>query len=381
MSTAPAGDGAQLHGLKVGLFGGVDVTYARNRLLRRALEMQGAQVVDIVDRRGFARRAPALVRRGRRCQVDVMVVGFPAHIDVVLARLASWRRGIPVVWDPLALLYESWRDRVPAGGYQWRRRLAAVRYAAVDLVAGRMADVVVGDTEAHIQHMSRWLLRPRRRFARLWIGSDQASMVATPASARPPGEPLRVVGYFSFTPLHGVENVIRAARLLQDEGRRVSFLLIGVGPTRDGCLELVRSLGVTSVAFAGYRRYSSLPALLAESDVCLGVFGGTAKSRRVIPNKVFDGLCLGRPVLTADTPAAREVLVHGESAWLCREADPTDLAAAIGVLDDDAELRARLAAGARTLFDTRFAIDVQARDLAVIVKTALDQRRPRRGKA
>lgn len=357
------------------------MAYARNRVLRRALEMQGAEVVDIVDRRGLMRRAPALVRRGRRCEVDVMVVGFPAHIDVALARLAGFRRRIPVVWDPLVLLYESWLDRAPTVESRSRDRLLAARHVAVDLLAGRLSHMVIGDTDTHINYMRRSMRIPRDRVARLWIGSDESSMRVTPAASRRAGEPLRVVGYFSFTPLHGVEHVIRAAQLLQDEGRRISFLLIGVGPTREACLGLVRSLGVNSVAFTGYRRYSTLPALLAQSDVCLGVFGGTAKSRRVIPNKVFDALCLGRPVVTADNPAVREVLVHGESAWLCREADPADLAAAIGALDDDDDLRTRLSTGARSLFDTRFAIDVQARDLASIVRSAVDHAGPRRPKA
>jgi len=61
----------------------------------------------------------------------------------------------------------------------------------------------------------------------------------------------------------------------------------------------------------------------------LGIFGTSAKAGRVIPNKVFQALACGAPVVTADTAAARELLRDGESALLVPPGDPEALAAAI----------------------------------------------------
>ncbi len=49
----------------------------------------------------------------------------------------------------------------------------------------------------------------------------------------------------------------------------------------------------------------------------------------MIPNKVFQALACGTPVVTADTPAARELLRDGESALLVPPGDPEALADAI----------------------------------------------------
>ena len=61
----------------------------------------------------------------------------------------------------------------------------------------------------------------------------------------------------------------------------------------------------------------------------LGIFGASEKAQRVIPNKVFQALACGTPVVTADTPAARELLRDGESALLVPPGDPAALIDAI----------------------------------------------------
>ena len=83
----------------------------------------------------------------------------------------------------------------------------------------------------------------------------------------------------------------------------------------------------------------------------------------MVPNKVFDALACQRPVVTADTPAARECLVHGRDAWLCKAGDADALAKAIATLKADPGLRGRLADAGHELFHRRFSLDALANDL------------------
>jgi glycosyltransferase involved in cell wall biosynthesis len=64
---------------------------------------------------------------------------------------------------------------------------------------------------------------------------------------------------------------------------------------------------------------------------------------------VYDGLACGRPVVTADTPGARELLRDGETALLVPAGDGAALAAALRRLQPGAE-RARLGAAALALY-------------------------------
>ena len=65
----------------------------------------------------------------------------------------------------------------------------------------------------------------------------------------------------------------------------------------------------------------------------------------MIPNKAFQAIACGTPLVTADTPAARELLVDGESAILVPPGDPTALAAAVRRLASEPELARRIAEG------------------------------------
>ena len=73
-------------------------------------------------------------------------------------------------------------------------------------------------------------------------------------------------------------------------------------------------------------------------------------------------MSVGRPVITADTPAAREVLTHERNALLVPAGDAPALAAAMTRLAEDEELRGRLSRGARETFLEVASQTVVARD-------------------
>jgi glycosyltransferase involved in cell wall biosynthesis len=237
---------------------------------------------------------------------DVLIVGYPGHLDLAAARHAAGSR--PVVFNPLISLSDTLvgdRRRFRPGGIAER----ALR--AIDRQALRAADLVVSDTDANAE-LFRSLGAGRvetcfvgaeeRIFRPGWEGGDTAVFVG------------------KLIPLHGLETILAAARLAPD----LRFRIVGSGQL-DRLLD-GRPANVEHVPWVEYER---LPGQLRHASCALGVFGTSAKAARVIPNKVFQALACGTPVVTADTPAARELLRDGESALLVPPGDPEALVTAI----------------------------------------------------
>jgi glycosyltransferase involved in cell wall biosynthesis len=283
---------------------------------------------------GAARLAAAetrLLTRRRRRAFDALIVGYPGHFDLPAARRVAGDR--PVVFNPLVSLADtlvSDRGRFRSGS------LAARALEAVDRRAFKAATIVVADTNAQAQF-----------FAGL-ASLDEVPVCFVGAEDRlfQPGwkPPTRFAALFigKLIPLQGVDTILAAARIAPE----IDFRIVGSGQL-DGLLESRPS----NVEHVPWLDYELLPGAIRGAGCALGIFGTGAKAGRVIPNKAFQALACGAPLITADTPAARELLVDGASALLVPPGDPEGLAAAVRQLAGDAGLAHRIATGGRAAYE------------------------------
>jgi glycosyltransferase involved in cell wall biosynthesis len=367
-------DPRPLAGLCICYFGRFDPTYARNVITARCLQRAGARVIQIRDDRGLAARTPSLLRRLLTTPCDAIVVGFRAHADMPAARFAARRKGVPLIFDPLTSRYE---EKVVDRRLVGPHTMLARWYRATDRYGCRAADRILLETDAQAAFFAETFGVPRDRFRRLWLGANEEVMRPAPGVVRAASAPFTVFFYGRFSPLHGVEHIVDAAAQLERAGREVRFVLVGAGQTYDTVRARATSLGVTRVEFPGVVPYAQLPSMMAGADLCLGSFGTTARAQRVIPNKVFDALAVGRPVLTADTPGAREALTHGANAWLVQPGSGAAIADAIVTLERDRAQLARIGDAGHALFAERFSFDALTRDLTAVVRELVDARSPR----
>jgi glycosyltransferase involved in cell wall biosynthesis len=280
----------------------------------------------------LARAELRLLRRPPENRCDALVVAYPGQLDLPAARRAA--RGGPVVFDPLV---SAWDTQVADRGRFREGSLAARALAAVDRRALRAADLVVADTAANGRFLRALGRLPEDRVRVCFVGAEER--LFRPRTRAPEDFTVLFVG--KLIPLHGVETVLAAARLAPE----LHFRIVGSGQ-----LEGVLSDPPSNLERVPWVDYELLPGELAQAGCALGVFGTSRKASRVIPNKAFQALACAVPLVTADTPAARELLVDGESALLVPPGDPAALAAALRRLAVDQALRERLAAAGHRAF-------------------------------
>jgi glycosyltransferase involved in cell wall biosynthesis len=215
----------------------------------------------------------------------------------------------------------------------------------VDNGAFRSADLVVADTEAHAAFFRQAFGLREERVAVALVGADEPLF-------RPgwhPPEPFHVLFVGKLIPLHGLETILAAAALVPE----VPFRVVG-----DGQLAGLLDGRPANVEHMPWIPYEELPDAYRAAGCALGIFGTGEKAARVIPNKVFQALACARPVVTADTPAARELLTDDTDALLVPAGDPEALAGAVRRLAADGALAERVARAGRETFATHASEDV-----------------------
>jgi glycosyltransferase involved in cell wall biosynthesis len=355
--------------MRVLYFGTYERDYPRNAQVISCLRAAGVTVaerhVSVWDGRrdnwsaglgGAARLAAAELRLlgPRPDDFDALIVGYPGHFDLPAARAAA--RGRPVLFNPLVSL----SDTFVADRGRFRSESAAARVlAAVDRRALRASSLVVADTRANADHLASLADLPPERVEVAFVGAEDRLFTA----GWSPAEPFTVLFVGKLIPLHGLETILAAARAAPE----LAFRLVGSGQLE----QLVRERP-QNVDWVPWVEYEQLPGELHRAGCALGIFGTSDKAARVIPNKAFQSLACGTPLVTADTPAARELLVDGESALLVPPGDAEALTAALRRLAADAELRQRLSTGGRAAYDEHASEDVLGRRWRALIEQAVE---------
>jgi glycosyltransferase involved in cell wall biosynthesis len=344
----------------VAYFGTYDPNYPRNAVLIDGLREHGVTVhefqtslpslpaAEMATPAGVARLAAGvavahlrlLAQHRLHLSVDAIVVGYPGYFLVPFGRALAAFRHARLVFDPLVSLWDTFAgDRGLVAVRGWKA--GAIR--GVDRVAFTLPDLVLADTREHAAYFQAEFGLSRREVVVVPVGARPEPRADGAAAPRGEGEPVTVFQYGKWSPMHGAETVLAAADFMRE--RPVRFVLAGEGQLSVALRGEIARRGLSNVAWLGALSMDELRTRTLGADVCLGVFGASNKAARVVPNKVYDALACGRPIVTADTAGIREALHDGEDAVLVPAADGRALAAALERLLDEGE-RSRLGAAA-----------------------------------
>jgi glycosyltransferase involved in cell wall biosynthesis len=276
--------------------------------------------------------------------------GLPSNLYSVLAPLLHRRalagatvfktNQINGAWSAVIARRLFGKKLVVRGGFLWSDFVARLHGGTWREGAARRLErqaclaadaVVVAAAADRVTILDRYGIDPRRVHV-IPNYVDTAAFRPMPEIVREPG---RIIFVGRLDDQKNVMALIEAVETLAG----VELTLIGDGPRR-AQLEAEAARRRVSATFLGTRPHAELPALLNRSTafVLPSHYEGN-------PKALVEAMACGVPVIGTRVPGIREILVHGETGYLCG----TSAGEIRGALQDvlgDAVLRERLSAGA-----------------------------------
>ncbi len=342
-------------------WGRFDPDYSRNRVLHQAFRQLGWSVTDF-------RPISSLTGDLEACFQNISkpdLVWVPCFRQRDMAAAIRWARknSIPLVFDPLISAYDKQvneRQLLKSGSLRarWLHRQETSFFQS--------ADLLVADTRAHADYFQSDFNVPAQNLFVVPVGAEEGLFQSMPISEE--RNTVEVLFYGTFIDLQGPQVIVEAAATCK--AQNVVWTMLGAGPLRRECESLALQYGLENLYFEDWVDYKNLPDRIGRADLLLGAFGTSGKASRVIPNKVYQSLACGRPVITRSSPAYPEGLSGLNDCGLVQieAGSPQALAEAVDRFAQSTENIASAGQKARKTYESYFSSEAICSSLQKILQ-------------
>ncbi|MBW7896416.1 MAG: glycosyltransferase family 4 protein [Opitutaceae bacterium] len=191
------------------------------------------------------------------------------------------------------------------------------------------------------------------------------------------GDRLMLAYFGTMGPANGLDFVLDAAAELKGRGQTgVVFVLHGDGKMRPHLERRKAVEGLDNVIFSGPSDKLTVTRLAAAADVGLTIFKNVPILYTCSPNKMFDTLAAGRPVLTNMPGWLTDTVEQNGCGIGVRPDDPSDFANKVQWLLANRERLPEMGRKARELAERDFSRDVLAGQLLSVLERAVAAKPP-----
>jgi len=266
---------------------------------------------------------------------DVIVATSPQFFCGWAGVLASRIRRVPFVLE----IRDLWPESIVTVGAMRRSRLVAIlewlehrMYAAAERI------VAVGDGYRD-ELIARGV--PAEKITVVSNGVD--SDVFQPRAADPAlrdrwglGDAFVCAYVGTVGMASGLDVVLRAARVLKDQGRDdIRLLIVGDGAARADLEQACDRDRLDNVIFTGRLDKALMPPLLASIDACLVHLKNRPLFSTVMPSKIFEAAAMAKPIILGVRGYAAALVERARCGVCIEPEDDAALVAAVKRLADD----------------------------------------------
>ncbi|MEA3502864.1 MAG: glycosyltransferase family 4 protein, partial [Actinomycetota bacterium] len=253
--------------------------------------------------------------------------GYRGYETALVGLSVARNIGVPLVYEIRSFLEQTWTgevERSESGEYYRRRYEQEVRCLTdadhVVTIAEAMKEEIVArgidadkiSVAPNVVDTERFAPRekPEELIERYGLG------------ARP------VLGYISNLGWReGIQHLVEAVHILRSEGHDVCGLVVGEGPEMKMLEALVAEHGLESdFVLTGHVPNEQIEDHYALIDLFVVPRVNDRAARLVTPLKPLEAMSMGKPVIAADLPALRELVLPGERGFVFETENSQSLA-------------------------------------------------------
>jgi len=328
-------------------FGGHVLNYSRNKLLVSGLISNDCLVYECHTNKSGFRAFFDLFKKRREFfdkKIDFILVSFLGQKFIFLAKIFFPR--IPIVFDVLSSLYDS--NIIDRRSHS-EKSLRSFYFFYLDKLSFLLSDLVLLDTDQQIKYLSVLFGIKKTKFVKSYVGSNEKIFFPIKNQVGEDKNYFLVHFHGSFVPLQGIIHIVKAFELLKS--LPIKLNLIGKGPGFEQIKNYIVMHNISNINLFGHGvSYEELNKYINSSDLCLGIFGDSTRTHRVIPNKVFEGIACCKPVLTLKTEAIKELFSDNKNIFLTETNKPEEIARKIIFIKDNLTLRNEVSRNGYFLF-------------------------------
>ena len=176
---------------------------------------------------------------------------------------------------------------------------------------------------------------------------------------------------------HGMSNdlavLLDAAAALR-ESSDIAFVFLGDGKEKPALVEKVNTLGLNSVRFLDPVPKSEMAGHLAAADACAAILKPIEAYKTTYPNKVFDYMAAGRPVLLAIDGVIRDVVESAGAGLYSPPGDAQALAMSIFQMAGDHESARIMGGNGRIYVEEHFNRVDQAEAVVTLLESLVGKK-------
>lgn len=301
---------------------------------------------------------------------DVILVSSPPLTVAVPGWFASiWHRA-PHIFE----IRDLWPESAISTGVLQQHSLLTRILEIIERLAYRRATRINVLTPAYIHNIKDRGLAPEEKFVFVPNGVDASDFKPNSEAGAVWRKKLGWQDKFVvlYAGAHGLANnlfqLIEAAKLLR-HNKKILIATVGDGMYLKQLRTAAAELQLENIQFLGPISKTNMSDLLNASDVCTAVLQRNDTFRTVYPNKMFEYMACGKPIILGIDGVARELLDRAKAGLYAAPEEPEQFVAAALKLQQDPELCDVLGKQGRVFVEQHFNRDVLAkRTLQVLLE-------------